>query len=335
MTMTWFTWGKKEEKETLMKRYERIKKEIESYDEDDEQEVKASNDVYSLLNSMLFGDSLIYSFAYLRKLALTEKLDREDLIVTDPQNKEDRLRSFQSRCSKTINAQDVFQFVHANLDRFNDDEELNSDLTVHALLSLSKSNDAYLSTFDDQFDETSLVYGICVNRGLKRITISFRGSVTESNNWNHNLQVGLSEMNTPEKVAKLGFSEEKKIQVHTGFKTYVFQEKYDPENPGKQKYDEIKKDILYLYDEDGCEGYNIYVTGHSLGAAVSTLVAFELAASREVEKRLGENPVVNINFASPYLGGKSFNEAFRVSFCIKAPVLVIFVSLLLCVKVLT
>ena len=90
----------------------------------------------------------------------------------------------------------------------------------------------------------------------------------------------------------------------------------DPSNPdkpyGDQKYNEIKQDILDLYEKDGCEGYDLCVTGHSLGGSLSTLVAFELAASKKIAKHLKGKSVVNVSFASPYVGGPVFNEAFQV-----------------------
>lgn len=79
----------------------------------------------------------------------------------------------------------------------------------------------------------------------------------------------------------------------------------------KQKYSQIKKLILDLYEGPDCKGYDLYVTGHSLGGSLSTLMAFNLAASRKIAPYLVGVPVVNITFASPYVGGKVWNEAFQ------------------------
>ena len=105
------------------------------------------------------------------------------------------------------------------------------------------------------------------------------------------------------------------LRGHIALLAYVFHKRYDPSNPnrdGKQKYNEIKQDILDLYTKDGCEGYDLCITGHSLGGALSTLVAFELAASRKLEPHLNGKSIINVSFASPYVGDEVFNEAFQV-----------------------
>ena len=45
------------------------------------------------------------------------------------------------------------------------------------------------------------------------------GTVTETNNWEHNKKVKFSKMETPKKLIDLGFKSDKPIQVHTGFKS--------------------------------------------------------------------------------------------------------------------
>mmetsp|Transcript_46062 Transcript_46062/g.70455 ORF Transcript_46062/g.70455 Transcript_46062/m.70455 type:complete len:422 (-) Transcript_46062:32-1297(-) len=316
----WSWWSKKE---TLRERFERIKKELaaggaaEAGFEVDQ----SSTDLYNLLNPMLFVGNLIYSFAYLRKIARKEELEKEHLIMADPNAKSqscDRVACFAGRMAKTkITAGGILEFIQANIERLDNDDEINSDLSVYALLSLSKLNDAYIASFDDKFEDTNMVYGITVNKIQKRISLVFRGTATETNNWSHNMQTGLTKMETPTMLTdELGFSADKTILVHTGFKAYVFNNvEPDPnksdEPYGKQKYNEIKQSILDLYEQDGCEGYDLCVTGHSLGGALSTLVSFELASSKKMAKHLDGKPVINASFASPYVGGTTFKEAFQ------------------------
>jgi len=45
---------------------------------------------------------------------------------------------------------------------------------------------------------------------------------------------------------------------------------------------------------------------------VSSLMAFQLAASEKIKPHLNGKPVVNISFASPYVGGKVWKEAFEL-----------------------
>jgi hypothetical protein len=54
--------------------------------------------------------------------------------------------------------------------------------------------------------------------------------------------------------------------------------------------------------------YSVYVTGHSLGGALSTLFAFEAASDDRIPK-----PVTCINIASPKVGNLAFRRAFQAS----------------------
>jgi len=54
--------------------------------------------------------------------------------------------------------------------------------------------------------------------------------------------------------------------------------------------------------------HKLYVTGHSLGAALSTVVSFKLSCEESIQK-----PVMCINFASPRVGDAAFLEAVTVS----------------------
>jgi len=75
---------------------------------------------------------------------------------------------------------------------------------------------------------------------------------------------------------------------------------------GQQKYDEILDDLKDLMEE----GYSVYVTGHSLGAALATMFAFAIAGGGE-ETDFIPRPISCITFAAPFLGTNSFREAFE------------------------
>jgi hypothetical protein len=79
-----------------------------------------------------------------------------------------------------------------------------------------KGSDSFLWTIDYNFGETDIVYYVTVNRDLKRVTVSFRGSVT-GKDWMQNLQIVMTELKTPTLLAKQGFNET--IKVHRGFKS--------------------------------------------------------------------------------------------------------------------
>jgi len=257
---------------------------------------------------------LVYAFAYLRKRAAKEELIREDLIVpeqTSTQNPDDRMKTFVNPIDSKITVQNAVEFVTLNLATLEGgSSDINYDLFIHGLLALKKLKNAYLQHFDSDYAGKTFVYGLLVNHDQKRITVTFRGSQLIGD-WRANFRFFKSQLNTPVMLKEnLGFSKDKKIMVHRGFKNYLLHENGPDKN---QKYSQIKELILELYKSGDCTGYGLYTTGHSLGGALSTLMAFNLASSRQIATHLGDKPVMNISFASPYVGGKVWSEAFKVS----------------------
>ena len=95
-----------------------------------------------------------------------------------------------------------------------------------------------------------------------------------------------------------------KIDVHAGFHRYLFRIRKDT---GTRKYDEIRT-VVHEYGSKIIGDYRLVITGHSLGAALSTV--FGLFASAE-ERFTARGPIKLYTFGSPYVGGKAFLEAFR------------------------
>lgn len=84
---------------------------------------------------------------------------------------------------------------------------------------------------------------------------------------------------------------------------YIFGETAATDDaPEKRKYDEILEDVKPLLQAN--PGYKLYVTGHSLGGALSSVVAFYLACDDSIP-----SPVTCINFAAPRVGDHGFREA--------------------------
>jgi putative lipase involved disintegration of autophagic bodies len=74
----------------------------------------------------------------------------------------------------------------------------------------------------------------------------------------------------------------------------------------KRKYDQILEDVMPLLEAN--PNHKLYITGHSLGAALSTVASFFLSCEKGIQ-----TPVTCINFASPRAGDKTFLSAVTVS----------------------
>lgn len=87
---------------------------------------------------------------------------------------------------------------------------------------------------------------------------------------------------------------------------YLFNESKEANDAdGTRKYDQILSDLKSLLAKNN--GYKVYVTGHSLGAAVSSIAALHFACDPTLPK-----PIRCINFASPRMGGEEVFDATMI-----------------------
>lgn len=77
----------------------------------------------------------------------------------------------------------------------------------------------------------------------------------------------------------------------------------------EKKYRSIIEHLESVFDSN--PGYELWVTGHSLGGALASLFAFKLVASGDLAQDLPETPVTAITFAAPHVGDERFNKAFN------------------------
>lgn len=158
--------------------------------------------------------------------------------------------------------------------------------------------------FDDSFQSAEPVYGLCRDAINKRIILVFRGSDSTLafwSNWKANVQIVQKKGFAPESIKNE--LERENISFHSGFYNYLFS-KTKSQNDGNDvtKYDQLSIEVKSLLAKN--PGFKVYVTGHSLGAALSTIAAFYLSCDPEIPK-----PVSNINFASPRVGNMGFLKA--------------------------
>lgn len=177
----------------------------------------------------------------------------------------------------------IENFISKNTD--SDDEDLDLDVTderKEALNKLSKTSPQGKVVKFISDPVTDIQAGITISELNKRITVIFRGSESKSD-WYYDLMV------LKKRVLKEDYDN---VYVHSGF----YKQLHDTD-----VYSQITDTLIQLKNAN--PDYNIYVTGHSLGAALSTLFGFEIAHKFE-------DNINVISFASPRLGNSGFREAF-------------------------
>lgn len=134
----------------------------------------------------------------------------------------------------------------------------------------------------------------------QRLVIAFRG--TEQTRWKDlrtDLMLAPAGLN-PERMGS-DFKEE--VQVHSGF---------------LNAYDSVRNRLLSFIktsisfkdgEKDTASKWHVYVTGHSLGGALATLLALELSSSQMAKS--GRINVTMYNFGSPRVGNKRFAEEYN------------------------
>lgn len=127
-------------------------------------------------------------------------------------------------------------------------------------------------------ETTDLQAGITISEMHKRICVVFRGSESASD-WYYDMSLFKTHLHD-------------NVYVHGGFHTQLHKE---------DMYDQITAELKQLLDEN--PDYEIYITGHSLGGALSTLYGYEIA--REMP-----NKITVVSFASPRVGNTPFKYAF-------------------------
>ncbi|KAJ8512451.1 hypothetical protein OPV22_002885 [Ensete ventricosum] len=135
----------------------------------------------------------------------------------------------------------------------------------------------------------------------RRLVVAFRG--TEQSQWK-DLRTDLMLLPAGLNPERLSGDFKQEVQVHSGF---------------LNAYDSVRTRIMTLTKlavdfESGDESENapkwqVYVTGHSLGGALATLLALELSSSRMAKH--GQITVTMYNFGSPRVGNRKFAELYN------------------------
>lgn len=164
--------------------------------------------------------------------------------------------------------------------------------------SFIKSDFEKICFLDNAFTDTQVA--IWRDSARRRLVVAFRG--TEQSKWK-DLLTDLMLLPAGMNPERLGGEFKQEVQVHGGF---------------LNAYDSVRIRILMLikvaigFDEDHLESmfkWHVYVTGHSLGGALATLLALELSTSQ-----LAKHGVISVtmyNFGSPRVGNRRFTDLFN------------------------
>lgn len=153
-----------------------------------------------------------------------------------------------------------------------------SECDMEALKHISRlADDGNIEHFISD-DTTDLQCAITVSHRKKRLTVVFRGSESYTDWW-YNLQIKKIRLNG--------------VKVHCGYLTQLL---------STNIYDKLVTricELLKKYDD-----YDVYITGHSAGAALATLFSYMLSP-------LIEQKIVVVSFASPRIGNKAWKEEYQ------------------------
>ncbi len=166
-----------------------------------------------------------------------------------------------------------------------------------------------LKRFVDDNSKEEIVHGVVVNPFEQRMTIIFRGSVT-TKDFLQDAKCAQKHLDNPVlAIMSNNPSEEEmpaRIRIHTGFYEYLF---YKREGCETTRLQEILDDAKVLLREN--PGFSLYMTGHSLGGALSTLCAFYAACDDELISLTANHRVIVYSVASPFCGNWKFRHAFQ------------------------
>lgn len=171
--------------------------------------------------------------------------------------------------------------------------------SVSQLMAESHSRIVWIN---DWYPLKDLTYAIAVDKSQKRVLVVFRGAITSAD-WKQISHFSFESIENPVKDAYEGRKE--RLRVFSGFYRYLFRRRKDT---GTTKYSEIAN-LAHKYGVEKIgEDYKLFVTGHSLGGALTMFFSF-FASTEERFTRNG--PVKGITFGSPYVGGHAFADTFR------------------------
>jgi len=277
-------------------------------------------DLYTEMIDMGALSFFCYEFAHIADVARKVKKNGENLkglIIDETSGQVSKSEETEADLKRSFTPSEVKSIIEENQKVLEDHYPSEFNDTTYLMKTLDRmeerakesensvSRPLTLEEFDDRNQNKELVYAITKDSVNKRLTVVFRGSdnLAFASNWKTNANILKTTEPVPDCMKdKIPL---KTISVHRGFYNYVFAKTADESDAADiTKYNEIVSDLKVLLKK--YPDHKVYVTGHSLGAALSTLTAFYLACEEDIPK-----PVSCVNFASPRVGNADFLSAVQ------------------------
>ncbi|KAL7531672.1 hypothetical protein ACHAXR_004168 [Thalassiosira sp. AJA248-18] len=261
--------------------------------------------------------ALIYEITKLRATAKESNSDLYDslqapLRLSDAHNiSEENINLIEKDCGKEV--LEASKFMEA----FN----TNDDLICVRDEVKGVNNERNITKFGDSEADVSesRVHIVVVDHHKKRVDVVFRGTQRAGDWWTNLNAVWRRRVANPVQFHQKKTSH---IHLHRGFAKALLGDATSPDLPtandiacnnkasgnNEESAPPIKK-ILCEVKAHVKKGYRLYVTGHSLGGATATLFAF-FAASTDPDIT-SAGPVNLFTYASPRVGGRTFQDAFK------------------------
>lgn len=271
--------------------------------------------LYDELDECIEACVLIYPLAELRRMARAKEVEDPKKILSLPLTHSKIMKFVEENREKLSDTKFADDF-YLNILAAAEDRNMMAKSTNEGNNREEKQNfhrevaSSSIIAFDDEFEKEELVYAIEVSHKRKRITVCFRGSSSKTD-WATDFEIYMQEVPNP--VKKERANGPPTVKLHNGFRDYLFEPSsrgaQGPNGEALSEYQEILHEHAVPIIQK-CPGYKLYITGHSLGAALATLFAFEAAAEPD---NVIPKPVSLFTFGGPYVGDETFRVAFQAS----------------------
>jgi len=174
---------------------------------------------------------------------------------------------------------------------------------------------AEIIDYDDTYvvgDNEGLVYGLILNKAKKCLCVVFRGTVGDiidglglGTMWQANFNFELSDDGEYGEGAR----------IHQGFGDYLFGKRGCDDENHTYLYRIIASiNDAYKQNSEVSSDYKLYISGHSLGGGLASLLGFHIARLKEMNDELVQclpKKIKVVTFAAPSSGNEEYNAQYK------------------------